>query len=96
VFAPGQTLRSIMVATIADAVTEPDETFNVALTGSTPEAPTVLLSPAAASGTIVNDDLGAALVSPRIIPANDARGLLTLVLLMLAVAFIGLRRERDS
>ena len=94
-FETGET-SVITIATIADAIAEPDEAFDVALTSSTPAAPTVLLSPAVATGTIVDDDLAAALVAPITIPANDPRALLALVLLMLAVAMIGLRRNRGA
>ena len=54
-FAPGDTEKTLMVATTGDAVDEPDETFTVALSG--PAGAT--LGAATATGTIEDDDLPA-------------------------------------
>ncbi len=52
-FAAGQTSRPVLVAMVSDAVSEPDETFSVTLSG--PSGAT--LGTAVAVGTIVNDDV---------------------------------------
>jgi uncharacterized repeat protein (TIGR01451 family) len=57
-FQPGETVKSFTIAIIGDAVFEPDESFNVVITG----ADNATFSVTPATGTIVNDD---AQVPPR-------------------------------
>jgi hypothetical protein len=57
-FQPGETVKSFTVAIIGDVVFEPDETFNVVITG----ADNATFSATPATCTILNDD---AQVPPR-------------------------------
>jgi hypothetical protein len=50
-FAPGETIKTVVVSVIGDSLDEPDETVNLALT-----APVNLSLPAQALGTILDDD----------------------------------------
>jgi hypothetical protein len=51
-FAPGQTTRSVLVATVDDAIQDPDETFTVFLTG----AVGAVVVDGQATGTVRDDD----------------------------------------
>jgi uncharacterized repeat protein (TIGR01451 family) len=65
-FAPGQTSKTIGVAVVGETVVEPDETYNVNLSGPSNAS----LADGAGVGTIVNDD------APLIVPPSvDLSGL---------------------
>ncbi|MGQ0618077.1 MAG: beta strand repeat-containing protein [Acidimicrobiia bacterium] len=57
-FGPGVTLQTVTVNVVRDATNEPDETFNVTLTGtnSIPGGFAPVIGDGAAVGTILNDD----------------------------------------
>ncbi|MCI0345724.1 MAG: S8 family serine peptidase, partial [Chloroflexi bacterium] len=54
-FAPGETSKTITIATTGDTAVEPDESFSVSLSGAT----NATISDAVAVGTIRNDDVAA-------------------------------------
>ncbi len=62
VFAPGETSKTVSVNIVGDTAVEPDETFQVVLSGSLPSG--VVLARSTASGMITNDDVVA--VNPRL------------------------------
>ena len=80
-FAPGTTAQSISVAVIGDTMIEGNETFDVTLSAPL----NAVLGTATAAGTIIDDDVAAAIPSISIAGASIAEGNSGSVMLMFPV-----------